>query len=61
LEVVVAFVDFLLALFVVRRPWLRNIFECSPGLVALIGHVVAVQMPRTLLFEQISEAAGSIF
>jgi hypothetical protein len=42
LEVVVAFIDFLLAFLVVRSPWLKNILECSPELVALIGRVVAV-------------------
>jgi hypothetical protein len=60
LELVVAFVDFLLALLVVRRSWLRNIFECSPELVALIGRVIVVQMPRALLFEQVSEAVGGL-
>jgi hypothetical protein len=42
LEVVVALVGFLLALLVVRRPWVWGIFECSPELVALLGGVVAL-------------------
>jgi predicted Co/Zn/Cd cation transporter (cation efflux family) len=50
LEVVVAFVGFLLAFLVVRRPWDWGIFECSPELVALLSGVVALQMPQTLLF-----------
>jgi hypothetical protein len=57
LEVDVAFVDFLLALLVVRRLWLGNVLECSPELVALVGCIIAIQMPRALLFEQVSEAA----
>jgi hypothetical protein len=61
LEVVVAFVGFLLALLVVRRPWLRNVLECSPELVALVGCVIAIQMPCALLFEKVSEAAGGLF
>jgi hypothetical protein len=50
LEVTVGFVGFFLALFVVRRPWFWGILECSPELIALLGGVVALQMPRTLLF-----------
>jgi hypothetical protein len=42
LEVAVALVVFLLALLVVRRPWVWGIFECSPELVALLGGVVAL-------------------
>jgi hypothetical protein len=42
LDVVVAFIDFFLALLVVRRSWLGNILECSPDLVALIGGVIPI-------------------
>jgi hypothetical protein len=49
LEVAVASVVLLLALLVVRVRWLWGILECSPELVALLGGVVAVQMPRALL------------
>jgi hypothetical protein len=51
LEIVVAFVSFFLALLVVRRPWVWRVLECSPELVALIGGVVALQVPRALLFQ----------
>jgi hypothetical protein len=61
LEVVVAFVGFLLAFLVVRRPWVWGIFECSPELVALLSGVVALQMPRALLFQQVFEDARSLF
>jgi hypothetical protein len=44
----------------VRVPWLRSILERSPELVALLGGVVAVQMPRALLFQQVFEAARGI-
>jgi hypothetical protein len=57
LEVAIAFVDFLLTLFILRVSWLRDILECSPELVALIVCVIAFQMPLTLFFEQVSEAA----
>jgi hypothetical protein len=57
LEVVVAFVGLFLAFLVVRVPWFWSVFECSPELVALFGSVVAIQMPRALLFQQILEAA----
>jgi hypothetical protein len=60
LEVAVAFVSFFLALLVVRRPWVWRILECSPQLVALLGGVVALQMPRALLFQQVLEAAGGL-
>jgi hypothetical protein len=30
-------------------------------LVALLGSVVAIQMPRALLFQQVFEAAGGLF
>jgi hypothetical protein len=45
-----AFVGFFLAFFVVRRPWVWRVLECSPELVALLGGVVSLQMPRALLF-----------
>jgi hypothetical protein len=61
LEVVVAFVNFLLALLDMTGLWLGNILECSRELVALIGCVIDVQMLRVLLFEQVSEAAGGPF
>jgi hypothetical protein len=61
LEVVVAFVDFLLDLLVVTRPWVWSIFECSPELVALLGGVIAIQMPQALLLEQVFEAARGLF
>jgi predicted Co/Zn/Cd cation transporter (cation efflux family) len=51
LEVAVAFVGFFLAFLVVRRPWVWRVLECSPELVALLGGMVALQMPQTLLFE----------
>jgi hypothetical protein len=60
LEVIVALVGFLLAFLVVRRPWVWSVFECSPELVALLGGVIALQMPRTLLFQQVFEAAGGL-
>jgi hypothetical protein len=40
LEVVVAFIGFLLAFLVVRRPWVWGVFEHSPELVALLSGVV---------------------
>jgi hypothetical protein len=49
LEVVVALVGFFLSLLVVRRPWVWRIIECSPELVALLGGVIAFQVPRALL------------
>jgi hypothetical protein len=60
LEVVVAFVGFFLALLVVGRPWVWSVLECSLELVALLGGVVALQMPWTLLFKQVFEAAGGL-
>jgi hypothetical protein len=42
LEVVVAFVDFGLALLVVRVTRLRSILECPPKLVALFGSVIVL-------------------
>jgi hypothetical protein len=50
LEVVVILVGLFLALLVVRRSWVWGIFECSPKLVALLSGVIALQMPRALLF-----------
>jgi hypothetical protein len=41
--------------------WLWSTLECSPELVALLGGVVAVQMPRELLLQQVFEAAGGLF
>jgi hypothetical protein len=43
-----------------RVSWLRSILECSPELVALLGGVVAVQVPRALLFQQVLEAARGL-
>jgi hypothetical protein len=60
LEVVVAFVELLLAFLVMRRPWVCSVFECSPELVALLGSVVALQMPRTLLLKQVFEAGRGL-
>jgi hypothetical protein len=45
----------------VRRPWVWCIFEHSPELVALLSGVVALQMPRALLFDQVFEATKSLF
>jgi hypothetical protein len=60
LEVVVALVNLLLVFLVVRVPWLWSVLECSPKLVALLGGVVAIQMPRALLFHQVFKAAGGL-
>jgi hypothetical protein len=60
LEVVVVLVGFFLALLVVRRPWVWGILECSPELLALLGSVVALHVPRTLLFQQVFEAARGL-
>jgi hypothetical protein len=60
LEVVVAFVDLFLAFLAVRVPWFWSVLECSPELVALLGSVVAIQMPRALLFQQVLEATGDL-
>jgi hypothetical protein len=43
-----------------RVRWLWGTLECLPELVALLGGVVAVQMPRALLFQQVFEAAGGL-
>jgi hypothetical protein len=60
LEVIVAFVGLFLAFLVVRVSWFWSILECSPELVALLGSVVSIQMPRTLLFQQGFEVAGGL-
>jgi hypothetical protein len=60
LEVVVSFIGLLLAFLVVRVPWFWSVLECSPELVSLLGSVVAIQMPRALLFQQVFEAAGGL-
>jgi hypothetical protein len=60
LDVAVAFVDLFLAFLVVRVPWFWSVLECSPELVALFGSVVTIQIPRTLLFQQVFEAAGGL-
>jgi hypothetical protein len=60
LEVAVALVGLLLAFHVVRVSWLSSVLECSPELVALLGGVVAVQMLRALLYQQVYEAAGGL-
>jgi hypothetical protein len=57
LEVIVVAV-LLLVLFVVRVLWLWRILECMPELVALLGGVVAVWMPRAPLLQQVFETAG---
>jgi hypothetical protein len=41
-------------------PWLWSILECSPELVALLGGVVAVKMPRALLFQQVFESTRGL-
>jgi predicted Co/Zn/Cd cation transporter (cation efflux family) len=60
LEVAVAFVGFFLAFLVVRMPWVWSVLECSPKLLALFGSVVALQVPRALLFQQVFEAAEGL-
>jgi hypothetical protein len=60
MEVVVAFVGLFLAFLVMRVPWFWSILECSPELVALFDSVVAIQMPRALLFQQVFEAIGGL-
>jgi hypothetical protein len=44
-----------------RRPWVWGVFECLLELVALLGVVVVIQMPWTLLFQQVFEAARGLF
>jgi hypothetical protein len=60
LELAIAFIDFLIALLVVRVSWLRSIFECPPDLIALFGSVVVVLVPQTLLFEEVFEATRDL-
>jgi hypothetical protein len=60
LEVAVAVVVLLLAFLFMRVWWLWSTIESSPELVALLGGVVAVQMPRALLFQQVFEAARGL-
>jgi hypothetical protein len=43
-----------------RVLWLRRVLECSPELVALLGGVVAAQIPRALLLQQVFEATGGL-
>jgi hypothetical protein len=43
-----------------RRPWDWRVFECSPQLIALLGGVVALQVPQALLFQQVLEADGGL-
>jgi hypothetical protein len=50
----------LLAFLVMRVRWLWSTLERSPELVALLGGVVAVQMPRALLLQQVFEAARGL-
>jgi hypothetical protein len=42
----------------VRRLW--STLECSPELVALLGGVISIQMPRALLFQQVFEVARGL-
>jgi hypothetical protein len=44
-----------------RMLWVWGVFKCSLELVALLGGVVALQMPQTLLFQQVFEAARDFF
>jgi hypothetical protein len=60
LEGVVAFVSFFLALLVMRRLWVWRVLECSPQLVLLLIGVVALQVPRALLFKQVFEPARGL-
>jgi hypothetical protein len=60
MEVTIAFVNFFLAFLVVRRQWVWRVLECSPELVALLGSVVALQVPQALLFQQVLEAVGGL-
>jgi hypothetical protein len=60
LEVTVAFVGFFFAFLIVRMPWVWRVVECSLELVALFGSVVALQVPRALLFQQVFEAVGGL-
>jgi hypothetical protein len=60
LEVAIALVGLFLAFLVVRVLWFWSVLECSLELVALLGGVVAVQMPQALLFQQVLEAARGL-
>jgi hypothetical protein len=60
LEVAVTLVSFFLALLVVRRSWVWSILERSPELIALLGGMIALQVPWALLFQQIFEAARGL-
>jgi predicted Co/Zn/Cd cation transporter (cation efflux family) len=60
LGVAIVLIGFFLAFLVMGRPWVWSILECSPELVALLGGVVALQMPRALLFQQVFEAARGL-
>jgi hypothetical protein len=60
LEVSIAVIVLLLAFLVMRVRWLWSTLERSPELVALLGGVVAVQMPRALLLQQVFEAARGL-
>jgi hypothetical protein len=60
LEVVVAFVGLLLAFLVMRVLWFWSVPMCLPELVALLGSVAAIQMPRAFLFQQVFEATGGL-
>jgi hypothetical protein len=44
----------------VRRTGVWRVLECSPELVALLGGVVALQVPQALLFQQVLEAVGGL-
>jgi hypothetical protein len=61
MEVTIAAIVLLLAFLVMRVRWLWSTLECSPKLVALLGGVVAVQMPRALLFQRVFEATRGLF
>jgi hypothetical protein len=44
-----------------KRLWVWCTFECSPELIALLGGVVALQMPHAFVFEQVFEVASGLF
>jgi hypothetical protein len=44
----------------VRVRWLWSTLECPPELVALLGGVVSVKMPRALILQEVFEAAGGL-
>jgi hypothetical protein len=60
LEVAIAFINFFLALLVMRVSWLRSILECPLDLIALFDSVVVVLVPQTLLFEEVFEATRGL-